>query len=430
MIPQYELLKNMVKKNMSDAALVHDISKVKFTLNSINWDFFPAGAINDNQISPFNCRKFHWLPATFVAEIPFTLIEVLSKPRAVVYDPFGGIGTTFFQAFLLNRIPITTEVGNVSTDFIKSLFILFNPETDFDKLQISVKTICANYNEKTKYLEKIPEDAPFQRLSPWYHNETLNQLGYLFLENEKCQEESLKALIHISISSLLKTVCSQDRSYGCIADNVFPKKEQMKEKDALSFFKNHANSLIKEIKGQLNKNSSDFHHNYHDILNSNSIIHCDIRNNPPITNKSVDLIVTSPPYPKMVDYVKSQRLSYYFFGYNIDDDLKPEIGARYKRAKPDALDSYLKDMNLANENISNKLKDGGYICYVMPAFDNDNKNNVDRQKIVKTVMDNLKDFGLKEEMKLERIIPTRRRLHNVKWASLEKEKISIYRKRG
>ena len=415
---------------MSNAALVHDISKVKFTLNSINWDFFPAGSINYNQISPFNCRKFHWLPATFVAEIPFTLIEVLSKSRAVVYDPFGGIGTTFFQAFLLKRIPLTTEVGKVCTDFIKSLFILFDPDTDFGKLRFSIEKICANYDGKTKYIKNISPEAQFQKLSPWYHQETLNQLSYLYLENENCDDKSLKSLIHISVSSLLKTVCSQDRGYGCIADNVYPKKEQMKEKDTLFFFKNHANSLLKEIEGQFKKNDSEFLNHYYDVLGSNSIINHDIRSNPPIKDESVDLIVTSPPYPKMVDYVKSQRLSYYFFDYNIDEDLKCEIGARYKRAKPNALDSYLKEMNLANENISNKLKDGGYICYVMPAFDTDKQNNAERQQIVKQVMDNLKKFGLKEELALERIIPSRRRLHNVKWATLEKEKISIYRKRG
>lgn len=414
---------------MSDNALVHDISKVKFTLNNINWDFFPAGAINHNQISPFNCRKFHWLPATFVAEIPFTLIEVLSKPRAVVYDPFGGIGTTFFQAFLLNRIPITTEVGKVSTDFIKSLYILFNPNTDFEKLKSSIQKICANYDEKTKYQKQISHDASFQKLLLWYHQETFNQLSYLYLENENCDDDSIKALIHISISSLLKTVCSQNRGYGCVADNMFPKKEQIKEKNALLLFKNHANSLIKEIEEQFKKNGSQFLQNYEEIFETKSIIHHDIRNNPPIKNKSVDLIVTSPPYPKMVDYVKSQRLSYYFFGYNLDEDLKPEIGARYKRAKPDALDSYLKDMNLANENISNKLKDGGYICYVMPAFDTDKQNNAERQQIVKEVMDNLKNLGLTEELSLERVIPSRRRTHNVMWATLEKEKISIYRKR-
>jgi len=415
---------------MSDSSLVHDISKVEFTLKKINWDFFPAGSISYSQISPFNCRKFHWLPATFVAEIPFTLIEVLSKPRAVVYDPFGGIGTTFFQAFLLNRIPLTTEVGKVPTEFIKSLFILFDPETDFEKLRLSIEKICANYDNGSKYIKEISSDADFHKLSPWYHEETLNQLAYLYLVNENCEVKSLKSLIHISVSSLLKTVCSQDRSYGCIADNVYPKKAQMKEKDALSFFKNHANSLIKEIKGQFNKNCSDFLKHYQEILVSNSIINHDIRIKPPIKNKSVDLIVTSPPYPKMVDYVKSQRLSYYFFGYNIDDDLKFEIGARYKRSKPDALDSYLKDMNLANENISNTLKDGGYLCYVMPAFDTDKQNNAERQQIVKKVMDNLKNFGLKEELSLERIIPSRHRLNNVKWATLEKEKISIYRKRG
>ncbi len=415
---------------MPKTALVNDISKVEFTLNNINWDFFPTGSANYNQISPFNCRKFHWLPATFVAEIPFTLIEVLSLPRAVVYDPFGGIGTTFFQAFLLDRIPFTTEIGKVSIDFIKSLFTLFDPDTDFKKLRFSIEEIFKNYDREKEYLKLISSDADFQKLKPWYHPDTLNQLSYLYLENNNCEDKSLECLIHISVSSLLKAVSSQDRGYGCIADNVYPKKEQMKEKDALILFRNHANILIKEIIMQFNKNDTHFLNHYQEILELNSIINHDIRIDPPIKNESVDLIVTSPPYPKMVDYVKSQRLSYYFFGYNIEADLKFEIGARYKRATRNALDNYLKDMNKANENISNKLKNGGYICYIMPTFDTDNQNNADRQKIVKKVMNNLENYGLKEELTLERIIPSRRRIHNVKWATLEKEKISIFSKSG
>lgn len=415
---------------MSKPALVKDLEHEKFVLNNINWDFFPSGPINLNHVAPFNCRKHHWLPATFVAEIPFTLIEVLSLPNAVVYDPFGGIGTTFFQAFLLNRQPLTTEIGQVSVNFIKSLFILFDPETNFDLMRTRIQSIYANYDGKCNYSQQISSNSQFSNLQVWYSSETFNQIAYLYLENKNCENQSTQALIHISISSLLKAVCSQDRGYGCIADNVFPKKEQIVDKDVLSLFKKHAINLINEIEKQHKKLSSDTLKNYSRIDISKSIVHHDVRNELPFKTESIDMIVTSPPYPNMVDYIKSQRLSYYFFDYDLKADLNLEIGARYKRATRNSLENYLDDMNITNENVSDTLKNGGYICYVMPAFEEDKKNNVDRRKIVESVMENLKNFGLKKEMALERIIPSRRRLHNVKWATLEKENILIYRKRG
>jgi len=313
-------------------------------------------------------------------------------------------------------------------NYIKSLFLLFNPRTDFQELRTAITRICANYDKDENYIKNISSNSRFINLAPWYSSQTLNQLSYLFLERENSKNNYIAALISISVSSLLKTVSSQDRGYGCIADNVFPKKEQMKDKDALLLFKNSANSLIKDIESQHKKFESGLINHYHQINESNNIIHQDIRKKSSIQNNSVDLIITSPPYPNMVDYIKSQRLSYYFFNYNINEDLPLEIGARFKRGKSDALQNYLNDMNNANENITTKVKKEGYLCYIMPAFDTDNKNNLDRKMIVKKVLDNLESFGWQKEMTLERIIPSRHRLHNVKWATLEKENILIYKK--
>ena len=90
--------------------LTNDINTVKTILKNINWNFYQRSGFAPHEMQPFNCRRHHWYPATFVPEIPFTLIEVLTSPNAVVYDPFAGIGTTYFQALLLNRRPLSTEM--------------------------------------------------------------------------------------------------------------------------------------------------------------------------------------------------------------------------------------------------------------------------------------------------------------------------------
>src|ERR1700693_5347342 len=93
---------------------LNDIRKARATLKNINSDFSMRNTGNRDQLSPFDCLAYHWYPATFVPEIPFTLIEVLTKPGANVYDPFGGIGTTYFQALLLQRRPFTSEINAVA----------------------------------------------------------------------------------------------------------------------------------------------------------------------------------------------------------------------------------------------------------------------------------------------------------------------------
>jgi DNA modification methylase len=59
---------------------------------------------------------------------------------------------------------------------------------------------------------------------------------------------------------------------------------------------------------------------------------------------SVKLVVTSPPYFGVSDYVKSQRLSMEWFGLEIEPLRLLEIGARSKRHRRTALQDYLTEM--------------------------------------------------------------------------------------
>ncbi|MBE9594939.1 MAG: hypothetical protein IMF19_15825, partial [Proteobacteria bacterium] len=99
-----------------------------------------------------------------------------------------------------------------------------------------------------------------------------------------------------------------------------------------------------------------------------------------------------------------------------------------RRARKDSIDRYLEVMQRANEVISQKIKRGGYACYVMPVFNGDNENNRNRKRVVQKVLFSMDEYGLIKEEEYERILPTIRRSHNIKWASLEREKIYLFRK--
>ncbi len=64
----------------------------------------------------------------------------------------------------------------------------------------------------------------------------------------------------------------------------------------------------------------------------------------------------------------------------------------------------------------------------MPVFNVDNENNRNRKRIVQKVLFSMDECGLIMEGEYERILPTIRRSHNIKWTSLEREKIYLFRK--
>jgi DNA modification methylase len=413
--------------------LTNDIQTSKAILRNINWNFSQKSIFKANEISPVNCRKYHWYPATFVPEIPFTLIEILTLPQAVVYDPFGGIGTTYFQALLLSRRPLATENCSVAVEYMRSLFILFDPQINYDRLGKNIKKMLGDFSPRKDYTSNAPLSVLIDKLRPWYSKKTLNELCFLFMKEKNARNKALKAAIQISISAILKTVSSQDRGWGCIADNVLPKQKQIRDKDVFDLFNKHTNSLLKDMSEHLKCVMHGYNHLYKKLCKEQTIFHEDVRSCQNIQDNSVDLVVTSPPYPNMTDYVTSQRLSYYYLGFDLSDrnsvgDLDLEIGARSRRSRKDSINCYLKDMGEANQAISAKIKRGGYACYIMPVFNMDNENNINRRRVVQKVLSSMDEHNLVKEEEYERILPTIRRSHNAKWATLEREKIYLFRK--
>jgi len=407
-------------------AKVNDISTSISILDNINWNFSQKSIFLANQVKPFNCRRLHWFPATFIPEIPFTLIEVLSLEKAKILDPFGGIGTTFFQALLLNRIPITIENCIISIEFIKNLYNLFDNKLDFNELNHEIKNIIKQFDPSYNYIGDIPKDVNNIELSRWYSVKTYNELSYLIIKERECSDINLKSLMKISISGILKTVSSQNRGWGCIADNMVPKNNQYTDKNVFNYFIKRINVILSELSNHLRLNNYSFK-NYYDHYKKN-IYYSDIKLFNDVVDESIDLIISSPPYPNMTDYVKSQRLSYYYFGHNLNNDLKSEIGARYKRNNKNNLENYYNDMCITNEILGKKIKKGGYLCYILPLFRKDNLNNSERKKIIDKVLGNLNKNGFSKKKTYQRILPSMRRSHNIKWATLDKEIIQIYRR--
>ena len=418
---------------LEKSLFVADLPSARTILRNINWNFYHKSAFSPHELRPFNTRTYHWYPATFIPEIPYTLIEVLTLPNATVWDPFSGIGTTYFQALSLNRNALATEICGVAVEYMRSLFTLFNPRIDFKKAEIEVEKILGEFNTTKNYTSLFQGFALINRLEPWFSEKTLNQLSFLFGKEASCENKELKSIFRICISALLKSVCSQNRGWGCVADNVLPKEDQIEDKKVLALFKNNARRLLKEISEHLKNTRPGYSALYEDMSKKQTIFHEDVRLSNGISDRSVDLVVSSPPYPNMTDYVTSQRLSYYFLGFDLVEkrnvaDACLEIGARSRRSRKDSLEKYLEDMRKANGVISRKIKEEGYVCYVLPAFSMDNENNKNRRQIVQKVLADMAEHDLIKEDEYERILPAIRRSHNAKWATLEREKIYLFRR--
>lgn len=392
----------------------HKISLLK----NINWSFPDKGILNIGDKKPFDSRRFHWYPATYIPEIPYSLIEILSQEGDTVYDPFSGAGTTFFQALILNRNAIASDSNTIIIDYINSLSEIMVGSVDLNALTKQLLEKTSKFQEEKDYSGNITKDK-YLLLSPWFDKYSFNELLFLYgLYNNS--NGKIKTLIFILISGIVKTVCSQDRGWGYIADNVKPKEKEYTYRKVIETFNKKASSLIAELNKIDFSDKPNFKTKY-------IVFKHNIMDDIPIEAHSIDLIVTSPPYPNMIDYAKSQRLLYYFFDNDMKEDLNKEIGARAFRNRKNAINDYFEQMKIAFTNIKKVLKKNGTMCLVLPLYE-DNKKNIRRKETIDLLLEWLGNDDFKIEHTIKRTISLTRKNQNTSLSSLNQEQIVILRR--
>ncbi len=397
-------------------------------LNSVNWNFdfsIPYGA---GMLRPFNCRKYYSYPATFIPEIPYTLIEILSQKGDVVVDPFGGIGTTFMQALSLERIPFTFDINVVASNVCTTLYRLLDPTIDHENIRDLLVSLPERYNSVVDYACQLSSCRA--ELSGWFEQETFNELAYLFVSYDHLEITLAKAVLELVLSSILTTLSSQNKGWAYIADNVKPKPDELRRKDVFKQYLMSTTSLFNDINSHLNILESvweDYIDFYDETARTQRVFDNSILM-ATINNCSVDLVITSPPYPKMIDYVKSQRLSFCFYERDFHEYVQNEIGARYRRTRKDALESYTKSVKQHIDKMKLILKTGGYLCLVLPDYD-DNAKEKNRRKAISEIVNYCFELGLNKIFELGRYIPSHKRTLSIQWATLVNERIFIFQKR-
>ena len=225
------------------------LKSVQAVLSSVNWNFSSPFSVGRSGLSLFDARKYHWYPATFIPEIPYTLIEVLSSPRSIVFDPFMGIGTTLYQALELGHIPYGNDISRVSVQMFYSIWRLLSPSADIDRILIGLEDIFADYSPTTAYESELKHTTVrYEELREWYNPITFRGLAYLIISDRRCKSKAVRAALRVALSSGLKAVCAQDKGWGCIADNVLPKQSQLDiVRDPILRVKQNSHSLLRGI---------------------------------------------------------------------------------------------------------------------------------------------------------------------------------------
>jgi DNA modification methylase len=306
-------------------------------------------------------HDLHPYPAKFIPQIPAHLIASLSVRGDVVLDPFGGSGTTAVEAVRLGRRAVSLDANPLSSLIgrVKTGFMTPEVRADLEQLVAAVEghviTPQAGRSAWGKGLmERYHRHVPdIPNMEKWFSETAAGELALLrFLIEETTSELSRDAAL-LALSRIVVRVSNQESEtrYVAVAKSVAP----------TPVLRPYLQSL-KTVTRRLETAAVELQYADAKFLTGDSRkdLACVLGEN------SVDLIVTSPPYPNATDYHLYHRFRLFWLGFDPRELAKIEIGSHLRHQRNDSgFEEYRKDMALVLEGCGKVLQSGRYAVFVV-----------------------------------------------------------------
>ncbi len=240
---------------------------------------------------------------SFKPELPDFCIRRYSAEGDVVLDPFSGRGTTAFQAALLGRVPVASDLNPLCGLFAQAKLL---PAT-LDEVVIRL--------HEFDFLRPVPLTAYKDMLSPFYHPSTYRELINLKLAIRRNPDRINRFIEMLAVSRL------HGHSQGFFSGYSFPQISIPPERQRLINAKRREEPSYRAIAPIIIKKAAQvfrdpLHSKFFDFSERAVIQNADARNLDYLGENAVDFILCSPPFLDKVDYLTDNWLEFWFTGIN------------------------------------------------------------------------------------------------------------------
>jgi len=350
-----DLFSKIVKKN--------DYIHKKYSTNILQFttpeNFTPTLFEEEHTISELNKYGTVHKWYDYLEDFPFSLIEdkikeYKVKPNSLVVEPFAGSGTTCISAnfFKSNSVgfdanPLMTFISEVKTTWDIDL-------THYKKQVIKVAEQFLekihNYDSlklKKGFLENMPRKELNQWLSPALQKE-VNLLKNLI---DEISDKKIKNLLLLAMSK-----SCLDASYVsfCPGTTFYPFREKEEFWDLFT-------KKVIQIYDDLQKVQKHNHYGISKLINDTCL-----NASKYIKSKTINFIITSPPYPNDLEYTRQTRLEMYLLDFvkNMGDVqqikkkmVKGSTKLIFKESKSEVFALKFNDVKIVSDKIYEQTKD-------------------------------------------------------------------------
>jgi hypothetical protein len=284
--------------------------------------------------------------ACFKPQLPRFFIERLTEPGSLVYDPFLGRGTTMIEAALLGRRVAGCDVNPLSS-------ILTAP-------RLRPPTVCG-VRDRLASLDWNYEGKVNEELFAFYHPDTLREIYALrsyLLPGDTCRAAWVDDWIRMVATNRLTGHSAGFFSVYTLPPNqaLTPKRQQKinETREQVPPRRSVAELIIRKTESLLQTVTESDRSRLSEAASDAVLLTGSSDRAPEIKDKSVDLIVTSPPFLDVVDYATDNWLRCWFNGI---DERTIDI---WTFRKPE---EWVAAMQRVFGELRRVVKPGGYIAF-------------------------------------------------------------------
>ncbi|MCU0629612.1 MAG: site-specific DNA-methyltransferase [Methanoregulaceae archaeon] len=332
-------------------------------------DFLPGDVIPDEvQVGKLTVRRYSaelWTSAQrkassiheisyracFKPQLAAFFIERFTEEGDLVYDPFGGRGTTIIEAGLLGRRVVQNDINPLTKILTKPRFFVPSGEAVRDRLSI----VPRDYDQ-----------SPPIDLSMFYHPSTEKEILAMreFLSVNQKQgeddEDDVNAWIRMVATNRLTGHSSGFFSVYTLPPNqaVSPgaqEKINIKRQQVPPYRDTHE-IIMKKTRTLTRNLTVNKREKLHKAGSSGLFLTGDAASTPEIRDNSVQLTVTSPPFLNIVQYSKDNWLRCWF--NEIDD-----IAIGKKITMTHSLDVWVSMISRVFQELFRITRPGGWVAF-------------------------------------------------------------------
>lgn len=297
-----------------NSAVVADHPRGGFNVTALQ---FPLESYRDKTYLTHN---FHPYPAKFVPQIPREVIESLSSPGDSVLDPFCGSGTVLVEASLLGRRaigfdsnPLACLVARVKTYPLNRDQLQHATEVTGELLSktVGIESYLPDRSDHGTY--PVPD---FPHLDHWFRKQVISELAIAKSHIASVKDVSVRDFLRVGFSSIIVSVSNQesDTRYAAVT------KKPLKKGAVLRLLDQRARDMVHRMEDYRTRCPVPLA----------EVIELDSTTTFPIPTSSVDLVVTSPPYPNTYDYYLYHKLRMVWLDQDFRRAQSLELGSRNK----------------------------------------------------------------------------------------------------